>query len=274
MITSLLLSIYIIINRVHIAAFNTKTRAWIHPANSRVINSAIFACSSDILQESSNRRKFINKLMNCAVYGRIMPLVLRPQFVHATEAELDSNVNAQMNLRRKEMELLEKLYQRKPSSYNSNEIQQIEALIDSIISSAQGTLWQRDFLPGIWRVAYIRPGKNGKGLDRRIPFPELPFNESYQKFSKDYVTNVGELLGPTVRVEVSGALSEDDTKVNNIPKRFRADIEGGNLCAWDNCVNLPIRGEGLFDGVYLGEKLRIGQNLNGSGALVVQVRCD
>ena len=31
-------------------------------------------------------------------------------------------------------------------------------------------------------------------------------------------------------------------------------------------------GEGLFDGVYLDDRLRVGQNLNGGGARIVQVR--
>ena len=38
------------------------------------------------------------------------------------------------------------------------------------------------------------------------------------------------------------------------------------------CVPLPIKGVGIFDGVYLGRRLRIGQNLNGGGARIVQVR--
>ena len=35
-----------------------------------------------------------------------------------------------------------------------------------------------------------------------------------------------------------------------------------------------IQGEGLFDSLYLGERLRIGQNINGGGAQVVQIRLD
>jgi hypothetical protein len=65
---------------------------------------------------------------------------------------------------------------------------------------------------------------------------------------------------------------EDDLTVDSTPKRFRADITRGDLCAGNVCVKLPIEGVGLFDGVYLGEQIRIGQNLNESGALVVQVR--
>lgn len=45
------------------------------------------------------------------------------------------------------------------------------------------------------------------------------------------------------------------------------DVDTGGICA-----PLPITGVGVFDGVYLDERLRIGQNLNGGGARIVQVR--
>ena len=177
------------------------------------------------------------------------------------------------------MKLWTKVHQRKPSSnYTPQEKLEIDAMISEITSFAKSSesVWQRDLLPGTWRVAYLQQGENGGGLDRRIPFPELPFNDSYQRFSinPSSVTNIGELLGPSLRVEVSGSLAEDDVGVDTTPKRFRADIARGDLCAGNLCVKLPIEGMGLFDGVYLGEKIRIGQNLNGSGALVVQVRVD
>ena len=177
-----------------------------------------------------------------------------------------------------EEKLLKIIRGRKPNSFKPNEEENIEAIIKDLISSAQGSKWQRNLLPGKWRVAYIRPGPGSrqgggeKGLDRRIPFPELPFNESYQQFTLDSVTNIGELLGPGLRVEVGGTLSEDNTDMSLTPKRFRVNITGGNLCAGNFQIKLPIKGEGIFDGVYLGEQIRIGQNLNGSGALVVQVR--
>ena len=85
--------------------------------------------------------------------------------------------------------------------------------------------------------------------------------------------NIGELLGPILRVEVGGTLTEEDASVVRSPKRFRADITGGGLCLGSlPCAPLPIKGVGLFDGVYLGRRLRIGQNLNGGGARIVQLR--
>ena len=91
--------------------------------------------------------------------------------------------------------------------------------------------------------------------------------------------NVGELVGPFLEVRVGGDLSEDDPSDLVAPKRFKADITGGALCLSvgggdgvtsaaniaRGCVPLPIKGEGVFYGVYLGPRLRIGQNLNGGG---------
>ena len=76
-------------------------------------------------------------------------------------------------------------------------------------------------------------------------------------------------------VRVSGSLSEEDEAVVRAPKRFRANINSGGLCLANGpCLGLPISGEGIFDGLYLGERIRIGQNINGGGARIVQVRVD
>jgi hypothetical protein len=171
-----------------------------------------------------------------------------------------------------ERDLFNLVKNKKPNITNKKETEAIDELIEELIFSATGSIWQRNLLNGSWRVAYVHSGQSGRGLDRRIPFPELPFNESYQRFTSDSVTNVGELLGPAVRAEVGGSLQEDDYNFNFTPKRFIAYINSGDLCAGQLCTKLPIEGKGIFDGMYLGETLRIGQNLNGSGALVVQVR--
>ena len=222
----------------------------------------------DFTSANISRRHCLNKLTSLAINGGLLSALPPPTNAQVTELPERSK----HDLKQQEMDLWNKVNQRRPSSYTQSEIEEIDTLIDEISSSAHGSIWQRDLLPGKWRVAYIRPGQGGGGLDRRIPFPELPFNESYQKFTMESVTNVGELLGPAVRVEVGGGLTEDDLTVDSTPKRFRADITRGDLCAGNVCVKLPIEGVGLFDGVYLGEQIRIGQNLNESGALVVQVR--
>ena len=129
-------------------------------------------------------------------------------------------------------------------------------------------------------LAYLQPGPNGAGIDRRIPFPELEINDSFQVFGKDGTTvrNVGQVLGRWANVQVYGTLQEDNPSSLEVPKRFRASIQGGKLCVGrqpqDYCIDLPIQGEGLFDSLYLGDRLRIGQNINGGGARVVQIRLD
>lgn len=157
---------------------------------------------------------------------------------------------------------------RRPSSWTKDEIEStgIDGLIDQVV--ALNAPWPSGALTGKWKLAYLQPGPEGAGVDRRVPFPEFDFNDSFQIFdvARSTVTNVGEVLGPSLVVKVSGSLAEEDPSVLRSPKRFRASIDRGELCARSGpCLPLPISGEGLFDGVYLGSKLRIGQNLNGGG---------
>ena len=163
---------------------------------------------------------------------------------------------------------------KRPSGWKADERPEIDALIEEVV--ALRAPWPKDSLRGKWKLAYLQPGPDGGGVDRRIPFPELPGNDSFQIFGEASVTNVGELLGPALEVRVSGSLSEADPSVVRAPKRFRADIDKGEICATalSLCAPLPIKGEGIFDGVYLGKRMRIGQNLNGGGARIVQVRVD
>ena len=170
-------------------------------------------------------------------------------------------------------ELFNLVNARRTDSYSQEEKYRISSLIDSVASARYP--WAREELAGTWALVYLQPGPDGGGIDRRIPFPDLPFNNNYQIFGAESVTNVGELLGPALKVRVGGRLREGDTGSLSTPKRFRAEIEGGGLCVGegeDECLPLPIHGEGIFDGVYLGRRLRIGQNINGGGARVVQVR--
>ena len=133
---------------------------------------------------------------------------------------------------------------------------EVDALIEEVVKLRAP--WPRGGLRGKWQLAYLQPGPDGTGVDRRIPFPELPGNDSFQIFGADSVTNVGELLGRSLEVRVSGSLSEEDERVLSSPKRFRADINRGQLCAGAAadaaCLPLPIKGVGLFDGVYLDRR--------------------
>lgn len=162
---------------------------------------------------------------------------------------------------------------RRPQEYSDSERIEIGNLINGIVD--QRYTWNPEQLPGKWMLVYLQPGPDGGGIDRRIPFPDLAFNDNYQVFGADSVTNIGELFGPQLDVRVFGSLQEDKAGSNAVPKRFVAKIAGGQVC-WKGkeVLSLPISGEGLFDGVYLGDRIRIGQNLNGGGARVVQVRME
>jgi len=54
----------------------------------------------------------------------------------------------------------------------------IDALVEEVASMRAP--WRQSQLRGEWRLAYLQPGPDGTGIDRRVPFPELPWNDSYQ----------------------------------------------------------------------------------------------
>ena len=183
---------------------------------------------------------------------------------------------------------------RRPEGCNDDH--QISSLIDRIVTARYYDSTTED-LNGKWKLVYLQPGPDGAGIDRRIPFfPELSFNNNYQIFSissssseeendKSTIINVGELLGPLLEVRVSGTLQEEEYVVvissssnqSSMPKHYHVTIDNGGLCigtSTSSCLPLPLRGEGIFDSVYLGKRLRIGQNINGGGARVVQVKLE
>jgi hypothetical protein len=162
---------------------------------------------------------------------------------------------------------------RRPQEFSPNERVEIDRLIESIVD--QRYEWKPDLLPGKWMLVYLEPGLTGGGIDRRIPFPDFSFNDNYQVFTDSTITNIGQVFGPNLAVHVYGSLQEDKTGSTDVPKRFKAQIQGGMVCWRDReILTLPITGEGLFDGVFLGDRLRIGRNVNGGGARVVQVRME
>ena len=71
----------------------------------------------------------------------------------------------------------------------------VDALVEEVV--ALKAPWKRE-AAGRRRLAYLQPGPTAR-RDRRVPFPELPFNDSFQIFGEGTVTNVGELLGPSSR---------------------------------------------------------------------------
>jgi hypothetical protein len=168
--------------------------------------------------------------------------------------------------------LFQKTNGRRKDDYTEEEHAEIDTLINEIAASRSP--WKSELLPGKWMLVYIRPGISGGGIDRRVPFPEFEFNDNFQIFDNNSVNNIGQVLGPSVFVEVFGDLQELDPLTTQTPKQLQASIQGGKLCVGSEsfCLPLPIQGTGLFDGIYVNERLRIGQNKNGGGALVVQVR--
>eukprot|EP00536_Pseudo-nitzschia_multiseries_P001443 jgi/Psemu1/180985/e_gw1.18.240.1 len=218
---------------------------------------------------------------------------------------------------------------RRPYEYSDEERIEIDGLVERIVglgksststsTSTTSSSTTSASLEGTWVLAYLQPGPDGAGIDRRIPFfPDFDFNDSFQSFSGDpggsgtstgtgtaTVTNIGQVLGSWVEVRVGGSLRElalsghggRDSDGNasgsgSSTRRFEASIDGGKVCFGTTTnhdyqkgnnnsnsddafcpLGLPmIKGRGLFDSLYLGDRLRIGQNLNGGGARVVQVR--
>jgi Uncharacterized conserved protein (DUF2358)/PAP_fibrillin len=179
---------------------------------------------------------------------------------------------------------------RRPYEYSPEERQEIDTFIEQIVAGTSNTAPSTiNSLSGTWILAYLQPGPDGAGIDRRIPFPEFDFNDNYQLFdlnsetSKGKVTNIGQLLGPLVNIQVYGTLQGAHPQpypTSSIQRRYEANIQGGKVCFSKqlqpptNCwIDLPmIQGQGLFDSLYVGDRLRIGQNLNGGGARVVQIR--
>ncbi|KAG7371156.1 DUF2358 domain containing protein [Nitzschia inconspicua] len=191
-----------------------------------------------------------------------------------------------------EPQAVSKLFQmlngRRPSEYSSEERQAIDALVAQIVegTTTNASSTTASPLTGTWVLAYLQPGPDGAGIDRRIPFPDFKFNDNYQLFdlsetSSGRVTTVGQLFGPLANVQVYGSIREANPQESSLPRRrYEANIQGGKLCFSrtfqppTNCwIDLPmIQGQGLFDSLYVGDRLRIGQNLNGGGARVVQLR--
>lgn len=174
--------------------------------------------------------------------------------------------------------LFERINGRRPYEYSREERREMDAWIDEIVQNAQGPdKFDRSLFPGTWILAYLQPGPGGAGIDRRIPFPDFNFNDNFQIFGQDQtVVNLGQLLGPVANVQVYGTIQEPDPSSASVPKRLQANIQGGKLCLFQKqaCIDLPIHGEGLFDSLYVGERIRIGQNINGGGARIVQIRLE
>jgi Uncharacterized conserved protein (DUF2358) len=180
-------------------------------------------------------------------------------------------------------QLFQKVNGRRPGEYSPEERRDISLLLEDVIANCCSSWMEssKDDLTGRWMVTYLQPGPGGTGLDRRIPFPEFGFNDSFQIFTDSTVVNIGQILGSFMDIRVSGTVQplQTSSATSNVPDRYKATIEGGNLCVSSRTklwcpLKLPITGEGIFESIYVGKRLRIGRNVNGGGAIVVQVRLD
>jgi len=75
--------------------------------------------------------------------------------------------------------LYEAVAARRPSDWTAAERPAIDALVEEV--AALRAPWRQSDLRGVWRLAYLLPGPDGAGVDRRVPFPELPFNDNFQE---------------------------------------------------------------------------------------------
>mmetsp|Transcript_9152 Transcript_9152/g.12426 ORF Transcript_9152/g.12426 Transcript_9152/m.12426 type:complete len:85 (+) Transcript_9152:124-378(+) len=79
---------------------------------------------------------------------------------------------------------------------------------------------------------------------------------------------MAELSGEKVFVTASGSFAQaDDTK--QLPKRINAFIEQGSVVFGERSFQLPIKGKGYFDVMYLDRNMRIFRGENGS--MTVQI---
>ena len=170
---------------------------------------------------------------------------------------------------------------RRPGEYSEEEQFEIISLIQKL--RERHDEYKSKISLGEWRVAFVQEGPGGIGIDRRIPFPEFPFNDNYQiaTATTDEIVNVSELFGPLLFVKVFGKLRELDSSSQIMPKRFDATVSGGGLC-WGGerhgyeggfCLDLPmIQGTGQQDFLFNSERIRILRSVDGGGTIVVQIR--
>ena len=180
-----------------------------------------------------------------------------------------------------EKRLCELLARGHVDEWSANERLAVDTLIEELVALRQP--WESSCARGKWRLAYLQPAALAK---RPSPMRLSTPNQQYQVLSNSAVVNVAELLGPQLEIRAAGAWREDDPDDARTPKRFRADLTEGALCASITmgrvakanigraCVPLPLRGETyrVFEGQYVSPRLRIGRDLNSGGERLVQVR--
>ena len=150
-----------------------------------------------------------------------------------------------------EARLVELSQGRRLSSWTAEERPVVDALVEELVVLGRQATWSRSALRGKWRLVYVQPGPQDvlyPGTERRLLFPDLPWNDKYQVVGLSYVINVGELAGPLLEVRAAGSLAEMDAgqvfpssarsrgdptlPLAPIvgPRRFQAGLAEGALC--------------------------------------------
>lgn len=191
---------------------------------------------------------------------------------------------AGLDLPAAEQQLYELCQTRRPSDWTAEERLTVDRLVSELV--ALGRRAPSGFaLRGKWRLAYVHPGLQDTlypGAER-TQLLELPWNEKYQILGVADVINVAEILGPLLEVRAAGSITEDANDGTS-PRRVRTELAQGAICGSVTigtrekantgrlCGPLPIRGDGSFDALYVGPRIRISENVEGGGARTVHVR--
>ena len=201
--------------------------------------------------------------------------VLAPMSVPALESTLPAA----------EQQLYELCQTRRPSDWTAGERLTVDRLVSELVTLGRQAP-SGSALRGKWRLAFVQPGLQDTlypGADRAQLFPELPWNEKFQILGTADVINVAELLGPLLEVRAAGSITEDANDGTS-PRRVRAEVSQGAICGSFTigtrekantgrlCGPLPIRGDGSFDALYVGPRIRISENVEGGGVRTVHVR--
>ena len=162
-----------------------------------------------------------------------------------------------------EARLVELSQGRRLSSWTAEERPVVDALVEELVVLGRQATWSRSALRGKWRLVYVQPGPQDvlyPGTERRLLFPDLPWNDKYQVVGLSYVINVGELAGPLLEVRAAGSLAEMDAgqvfpssarsrgdptlPLAPIvgPRRFQAGLAEGALCGSITMGSRPSHG--------------------------------
>ena len=120
-------------------------------------------------------------------------------------------------------------------------------------------------------IEYLRTTQNEDGSWTPEPGPGVIVLETFEEAT---VGTVPAEWDDYVGWVVNNDQNLPDRPVHALVSDARAQFLAGARALGATLDALPISGEGLFDGVYLDDRLRVGQNLNGGGARIVQVRVE